>query len=121
MRIKILPNALVEALRLPPHEKDDFGVILKVLKADPFTDSEIVDDVVVSTVPVVSLRALSPEIRRAKTEEMRYRALYFVDEDHDVVVVVAVLPRKIAYERRDRVLSEIRLYFESEGWRYDYH
>lgn len=121
MRIKILPNALGEAIMLPPHEKDDFRIILKVLKADPFTHSEIIDDVVVSTIPVTKLRALSPEIRRAKTEEMKHRVLYFVDERHDVVVVVAVLPRGDAYERRDRVVAEIRFYYESEGWKYDYH
>jgi len=121
VRIKILPNALGEAAKLPPHEKDDFGVIIKVLKADPFTDSEIVDDVVFSTMRVTELRALCPDIRRAKTEEMKHRVLYFVDERHDVVVIVAVLPRDYAYKRRDRVVAEIRFYYESEGWKYDYH
>jgi mRNA-degrading endonuclease RelE of RelBE toxin-antitoxin system len=121
VRIKILPNALGEAIMLPPHEKDDFRIIQKVLKADPFTGSEIIDDVVVSTMRVTELRALCPDVRRAKTEEMKNRVLYFVDERHDVVVIVAVLPRKFAYVRRDRVVAEIRFYYESEGWKYDCH
>lgn len=121
MRIKILPNALGEATALPPHEKCDFAIIFKVLKSDPFTNSEFVGDIVVSTMPVVELRALTPEVRRAKTEEMKHRVLYFVDERHDVVVIVAVLPRGIAYRERERVVAEIRFYFESEGWKYDCH
>jgi hypothetical protein len=94
---------------------------MKILKADPFVPSVIVDDIIISTMPIANLRALAPEVRRAKTEEMRNRVIYFVDEGHEVVVIVAVLPRKIAYDRRERVVSEMRYYYENKGWEYAYH